>query len=507
MFHEEATDPAAVLHDTVADHAAASMAPGAGPRVVIAAPQGALTAAVTKAALVERLGVPAPAVAESIAEAADLLPADLLLVDVRLAGEHASELARVVAEEPGLVVVGLAERPDETAATCLQAANVADVVLATDGQAAIALRMRCVLHRAAEARRTPTVAAGPLPPDDLMRGLAAQLEQSGGGEHEERIRELEVALERRLMDMAVLGGVARSLSHADDPLADLCAAAQRLLDADLCLLAAPCAAGDSLVVAAAGEGVHPGDVAAAGGAPELAAGLTAGERLFVADARDHPSVPQEIVVRTGVVSVVIEPVIAGGSLLGALVFGWGERAREPGPRETVLLHALAAEAANGLERHALIETMRDVARVDPLTGLPNRAAWDDRLDAEIARAARTGEPLAMLLLDVDGFAAYNERFGRAGGDALLRALAAAWRAPLRASDVIARIGADEFAIMLPACSPDDAEAIAERINAETVGLATFGAILTAWDGSSNAAFLMARAESALAQARAAQQIR
>jgi diguanylate cyclase (GGDEF)-like protein len=248
--------------------------------------------------------------------------------------------------------------------------------------------------------------------------------------------------------------------------------------------------------------VHPGDVAAPGGAPELAAGLLAGERLFIPDAREHPAVPQELLRASGALSVVIEPVVAGEALLGALVLGWTERCAEPAARETALLRMLAAEAANALERAALIETMRDVARVDPLTGLPNRAAWDERLEAEIARAARTGEPLALLLLDVDGFTAYNRRFGRAGGNALLRALAAAWRAPLRASDVIARIGADEFAIMLPACSPDDAEMIAERINAETVGLATFGAVLTAWDGSANAAFLMARAESALAQARA-----
>jgi GGDEF domain-containing protein len=501
MFREEATHAATALREPEAPAAAVAPGPSAA-RVVIAAAPGTLTAAVVKAALTGALGVPAPLCAADVDEAMALLPADLLLIDARLAGSRCDDLARMRVEHPGLAIAGLADRPDEAAEACLGAAGISDVVLATDGQAAMALRLRRLLARAAEAP-APIVMPDPTEPEAMMRGLAAQLGRVVQvGPDASQVRSLEIALDRRLMDLMVLGGVARAISHAPDPLADLCAAGQRLLDADVCLVAAPCAAGDSLVVAAAGPGVHPGDVAAPGGAPELAAGLLAGERLFIPDAREHPAVPQELLRASGALSVVIEPVVAGEALLGALVLGWTERCAEPAARETALLRMLAAEAANALERAALIETMRDVARVDPLTGLPNRAAWDERLEAEIARAARTSEPLALLLLDVDGFTAYNRRFGRAGGNALLRALAAAWRAPLRASDVIARIGADEFAIMLPACSPDDAEMIAERINAETVGLATFGAVLTAWDGSANAAFLMARAESALAQARA-----
>jgi diguanylate cyclase (GGDEF)-like protein len=140
-----------------------------------------------------------------------------------------------------------------------------------------------------------------------------------------------------------------------------------------------------------------------------------------------------------------------------------------------------------------------IEHVDRVTGLPDRAAWEERLEAEIARARDTGDPISLLLLDVDGFGAYNERFGRAGGDALLAALGRAWRRPLREDDLLARIGSDEFAVLLPRCTPDQAELVAERLNAECVGMATFAAVLTAWDGHTGAAFLMARAEWALAQ--------
>lgn len=503
MLEQRHMDTAAEVPEPAEHGVDAHQAEGGLRSIVVAAP-GSLGPAVVKATITERLGAPRPVTVAELDEIFAHLPADLLLVDARIAGAHADRLAQLQTDYPILNVVAIADRPDEEAMTYLEAAGIGSVLLATDGQAAIALRLRALLHAAAE---EPVPAPPESHPSAVMRGLAEELARPAGavGPEVSQIRSLEWALDRRLMDLMTIGGVARSVSHAEDPLADLTAAAQRMLDADVCFVAAPCTGGASDVLAAAGEGVRPGDVAAAAGeAVQLASGLTAGQRVFVADAQEHPRVPQTLVERTGAVSFVIEPIIAGDRLLGGLVVAWRERVEEPASREVAVLRALAAEAANALERRALLKIMRDVARIDPLTGLPNRAGFDERLEGEVARAARTGEPLALLLLDIDGFKAYNERHGRAGGDALLRAVAAAWRSPLRLSDVIARVGDDAFAILLPDCSPDDAEGIAERLHFATAQLTTFAAILTAWDGQSNAALLMARAESALAQARAAQ---
>jgi diguanylate cyclase (GGDEF)-like protein len=214
-------------------------------------------------------------------------------------------------------------------------------------------------------------------------------------------------------------------------------------------------------------------------------------------------VPQSLVERTGAVSLVIEPVMAGDALRGALAVAWKERREEPRTRERALLRALAAEAATALERVQLLGMLRDVARLDPVTGVANRRAFEERLAAELARAGRSNAELSIILLDLDHFGAYNERHGVGAGDELLRVLAKAWHGPLRASDLIARIGPDEFGILLTDCPDEHVDHIAERLHHACGGMATFGAAVTAWDHRSTAAEMLAAAESALAQARSA----
>jgi len=99
-------------------------------------------------------------------------------------------------------------------------------------------------------------------------------------------------------------------------------------------------------------------------------------------------------------------------------------------------------------KHALGEERR-LARVDALTGVPNARLFFERAQLELRRAQRTGEPLTVAMLDVDGLKGVNDRHGHAEGDALLDAVAAAWMRALRATDLIARLGGDEFAVLLP----------------------------------------------------------
>jgi diguanylate cyclase (GGDEF)-like protein len=103
------------------------------------------------------------------------------------------------------------------------------------------------------------------------------------------------------------------------------------------------------------------------------------------------------------------------------------------------------------------------SRRDALTGLPNRRAFEEDLAREAARAARTGAPLAVVVLDVDRFKAVNDAHGHAAGDAVLRAVAARAGAAVRAGDVLARVGGEEFAILLAGADLARAVEAAERL--------------------------------------------
>ncbi len=119
----------------------------------------------------------------------------------------------------------------------------------------------------------------------------------------------------------------------------------------------------------------------------------------------------------------------------------------------------------------LLAALSAQAREDPMTGLPNRRAFDDHLQRLVAAAGRSGAPLSLLLVDVDRFKDVNDTQGHMVGDQVLRAVAVALRASGREADVVARIGGDEFAALLPACSLEDAVSVgaaaADRVAART----------------------------------------
>jgi diguanylate cyclase (GGDEF)-like protein len=127
----------------------------------------------------------------------------------------------------------------------------------------------------------------------------------------------------------------------------------------------------------------------------------------------------------------------------------------------------------------LVAELRLAAATDPLTGLLNRRAFNERLGHELARARRTGEAFATLLIDVDHFKQINDRDGHAAGDDALVGLARTLTRELREIDTVARIGGDEFAVILPATSVAGAHATAERLRERagipiSVGAAVYG---------------------------------
>jgi diguanylate cyclase (GGDEF)-like protein/PAS domain S-box-containing protein len=111
------------------------------------------------------------------------------------------------------------------------------------------------------------------------------------------------------------------------------------------------------------------------------------------------------------------------------------------------------------ERREAEETIRKLAYHDSLTGLPNRALFEDRLQMALAQAKRHDEKLAVLFLDVDGFKLVNDTLGHTSGDRLLQLVAQDLSALVRDCDTVARVGGDEFTILLP--SLDEAEDVSE----------------------------------------------
>jgi diguanylate cyclase (GGDEF)-like protein len=111
----------------------------------------------------------------------------------------------------------------------------------------------------------------------------------------------------------------------------------------------------------------------------------------------------------------------------------------------------------------LIDALVDLSSRDALTGLANRRAFDLALAREIDRVARSGEPALLLALDIDHFKRVNDTWGHVAGDQVLRAVAAALVDSVRPMDLVARVGGEEFAIILPNCASAFGETVAERV--------------------------------------------
>ena len=112
---------------------------------------------------------------------------------------------------------------------------------------------------------------------------------------------------------------------------------------------------------------------------------------------------------------------------------------------------------------ALIDSLVDMSSRDALTGLANRRSFELALAREIDRVARVGEPALLLALDIDHFKSVNDTHGHASGDLVLKAVAAALLDCVRPMDLVARVGGEEFAIVMPNCPATFGEAVAERV--------------------------------------------
>jgi diguanylate cyclase (GGDEF)-like protein len=123
----------------------------------------------------------------------------------------------------------------------------------------------------------------------------------------------------------------------------------------------------------------------------------------------------------------------------------------------------AGEVGSPAWLQAVIDALVDLSSRDALTGLANRRAFELALGREIDRVARSGEPALLLTLDIDHFKRINDNWGHPAGDQVLRAVAGALIDSVRPMDLVARVGGEEFAIILPNCASAFGETVAERV--------------------------------------------
>jgi len=182
---------------------------------------------------------------------------------------------------------------------------------------------------------------------------------------------------------------------------------------------------------------------------------------FIPDVRREPGFLRA---SSEVESEICVPLIKDGTVLGILNVE-SERGHLLTETDVSILTSFAGQVAVAIENARLHSQVKSLALTDSLTALANRRAFDYALEAEVARVARYGPPLSLIIIDIDSFKLYNDTWGHPAGDARLRSIADLLRANMRHPDIAARYGGEEFALLLPFTDKAGAILLAERLRA------------------------------------------
>jgi diguanylate cyclase (GGDEF)-like protein len=306
-----------------------------------------------------------------------------------------------------------------------------------------------------------------------------------------------------------LSRAARVLNATQTPdkvLETLCAEAAGALGAELAVVYA----GQSVdfFMAVAAHGLPPSFLGFVPPESSLARAVLESGLPQIANRHDYaPHRPSSTAAFAHVRAAAAVPLRREGVVDGALVVCL-EHDRWISDQDVELLMAFA-ELATAAQRNAdrLLAAQR-AAMVDPLTGCLNHAATQERLRAELSRAERTGDPVTLVLLDLQAFKAVNEEHGHLAGDSVLRTVGEQLRDVVRRHDVVGRFGGDEFALVLAGAGTPDAERVVARAVAAVAAapLPGGGVVgthlgIAEWRFGESAIALLERADSALRDAK------
>jgi diguanylate cyclase (GGDEF)-like protein len=273
-------------------------------------------------------------------------------------------------------------------------------------------------------------------------------------------RELAGALERAEEEgrrSRIFGELAGSID-LDEVLSRTLEAAGALEDADAALVMLPDAAGGKPLVATLGLSVEEAERHAITGPPDgrLARSIT---MSYTYPELERDANPAEGVIHAGLAV----PLPGDSSTLGYLTVFTRRKGHEYSDEDVRQLETLSLRAGPAIENARRFREARQLADLDALTGLHNRRYFHETLSRECARAHRYERKLSLIVFDLDDFKEINDRIGHLAGDTVLAEAAERVRDVVRTADIACRVGGDEFAVILPESSLDDADQLYRRI--------------------------------------------
>jgi diguanylate cyclase (GGDEF)-like protein len=285
---------------------------------------------------------------------------------------------------------------------------------------------------------------------EVVASLNARMDELG--------RELAHALERAEEEgrrSRIFGELAGSID-LDDVLSRTLEAAAALRGADAALVMLPDPAEGKPVVATLGLSVEEAERHAVAGPPDgrLARSITMSYTYPELERQ-----PDSSVIHSGLAV----PLPGDPDTIGYLAIFTRDRGAGFGEDDVRDLEALALRAGPAIENARRFREARQLADLDALTGLHNRRFFHETLAREVARAHRYERQLALIVFDLDDFKEVNDKIGHLAGDSVLAEAAERVRSVVRSADISCRVGGDEFAVILPESSLDDADQLYRRI--------------------------------------------
>jgi diguanylate cyclase (GGDEF)-like protein len=287
---------------------------------------------------------------------------------------------------------------------------------------------------------------------EVVASLNARMDELG--------RELAGALERAEEEgrrSRIFGELAGSID-LDEVLSRTLEAAGALEDADAALVMLPDAQGGKPLVATLGLSVEEAERHAITGPPDgrLARSIT---MSYTYPELEREAKPGEGVIHAGLAV----PLPGDTSTLGYLTVFTRRNGHDYSDEDVRELETLALRAGPAIENARRFREARQLADLDALTGLHNRRYFHETLARECARAHRYERKLALIVFDLDDFKEINDRIGHLAGDTVLAEAAERVRGVVRTADIACRVGGDEFAVILPESSLEDADQLYRRI--------------------------------------------